>query len=325
MSENEKELDVYQKLHDSADKQISESRSFFEKMYKTTFTAILLIAGFGIGIFYWLVGKKYEDIEATINKKTEVQIAALQLQIRNRIEEEFKTEKMKALIKDVAQDQTKSGLSDVINKAVGDQVRASLKSESPRIQQTVIAETKKAVSELTPSIEKAVKEKTSEAEGRIQSKLVGYEEIVQANKLAILARTSGKDYDKLTSLMKTTKNPEIRNICIATKNQIFLEMNSGIYGERKFNEKKSDQELLKLLDDPNPLIRKAAVDSLVATGNKTLVPRLLEKAENDPFMVVREAAFHGLTVLTGEPIEILQIERWQAWWKKNKETWPPKK
>lgn len=326
MSENEKEHIAYDQIYESASKQISESRNFFEKMYKTTLGAILLIAAVGIGFFYWLVGQKYADIEASVARKTDEQIAALQQQIRNRVEDEFKTEKMKALIRSVAQEQTKSGLSDVIARAVGDQVRAAIKAEGPRIQQTVIEETKKSVSELAPTIDKAVKEKAAEVEGRVLGRIAQWEDVVQAGNLAIVARNgSGEAYDKLVALTQTTQDPQIRSIGVTTQNQLFLEMNQGIYMTRSFKEKKTEQELIKLLDDPNPLTRQAAIDGLVAIGNKAIVPRLLEKAERDPFMVVRHAAFRGLATLTGEQIEALQIERWQAWWKRNKQAWPPKK
>ena len=65
--------------------------------------------------------------------------------------------------------------------------------------------------------------------------------------------------------------------------------------------------------------------TLVAIGDKSIVPRLLEKAEHDPFIVVRHAAFRGLQTLTGQQIEALRIEQWKAWWTKNKDIWPPKK
>lgn len=80
-----------------------------------------------------------------------------------------------------------------------------------------------------------------------------------------------------------------------------------------------------MLDDLSPLVRKAAIDSLVGFGNKAIVPRLLEKAERDPLMVVRHAAFNGLKTLTGEQIEVLQIKQWKHWWEKHKEDWPPKR
>ena len=59
MSENDNKFTVYREISESAAKQISESRTFFEKMYKTTIGAVLLIATVGIGFFFWFVGQKY--------------------------------------------------------------------------------------------------------------------------------------------------------------------------------------------------------------------------------------------------------------------------
>lgn len=326
MSETGKEFNVYKQIYEFAAGQISESRNFFEKTYKITLGAILLIAVVVIGVFYWLVGQKYADIEATINQKTDEQLAVLQQQIRKRVEDEFRTEKMKALIGNVAQEQTKSGLTDVITRAVGDQVKAAIKAETPKIQQTVIQETRKSVSELSPTIDRAVKEKAEEAESRIQNRIAKWEDVLRAGNLAILARNgSGEAYDQLIALGRTTQNPDLREISTTTQNQLFLEMNQPIYSEQHFKEKKSQQELLRLLDDPQPIVRKAAIDELVTLGDKSIVSRLLERAEHDPFILVRHAAFRGLQVLTGEQIEALQIQQWKAWWEKNKSTWSPKK
>jgi hypothetical protein len=325
MAVNKRDFALFNEISDSAAKQISESRSFFEKMYKTTMAAILLIAAIGLSIFFWFFGQKYSDIEASVSRKTDEQIVALQQQIRKRVEEEFKTENMKALIRSVAQEETKSGLSEVILRAVGDQVQNSIKAQSPKIQETVIQETKKSVSGLAPTIDKAIAIKAKDAENRIQNRIAQWEEISQVGNLAILARNGdGGAYDRLMTLGRTKNNPDIQLIATTTENQLFIEMNQPFYSQRNFIEEKSEQEMLKLIDDPQPLIRKAAIDTLANKGNKSIVPRLLDKAETDPYLVVRHAAFHGLQVLTGEKIEALQLSRWKAWWQKNKDIWPPK-
>ena len=87
------------------------------------------------------------------------------------------TRQMKALIQSVAQDQTKSGLTDVIAQAVDSQVQNAIQAEHPKIQQTVIQETKKTVSQLTPTIDRAVKEKAEEAEGRVFRSNCTWEEV----------------------------------------------------------------------------------------------------------------------------------------------------
>jgi HEAT repeat protein len=92
---------------------------------------------------------------------------------------------------------------------------------------------------------------------------------------------------------------------------------------KSFRETQTVQELLKLLDDPNPQNRQAAIDTLVGQGNKSIVQRLLEKAEHDPSIAVRHAAFRGLQIITAKQFDA-EIEQWQAWWKEDKENWPPK-
>jgi hypothetical protein len=170
-----------------------------------------MIVALGGGLFFWFVGQKYSDAEALIARETDKQIAVLQKEIRGRVEAEFEAEKMKSLIRSIAQDQTKSGLSDVITRAVGDQVQIAIKAEGPRIQQTVIAETRKSVSELAPMIERAVKEKATEAEGRVQGRIAQWEDVIQAGNLAILARNgSGEAYDKLIAQTQATHNPQIK-------------------------------------------------------------------------------------------------------------------
>jgi len=326
MGVNKRDFTLFNQISDAAAKQISESRSFYERMFKTTLSAILLIATVAVGVFFWLLGQKYAEIEATVARKTDEQVTQLQQQIRDRLEEEFKKEKMQELIRTVAQDQTRSGLSDVITRAVGDQVRVAIKAEGPNIHQTVIQETKKSVLGLAPTIEKAVHEKAAEAESRVQGRIAQWEDVLRAGNLAILARNgSGEDFDRLMTVRRTTKNPQIQQIAVTTYNQLYLDMNQPFYTTRQFMEKKTEQELIILLDDPAPLSRKAAIDSLVETGNKSIVPKLLEKAEHDPFMVVRHAAFKCLQTLTGEKIDALQIDRWKAWWQTQKDSWPPKK
>jgi hypothetical protein len=242
MSEIEEKPDVYKHIHESAARQISESRSFFERMYKTTLAAFFMIVALGGVLFVWFVGQKYSDVEALIARKTDEQIAVLQKEIRGRVEAEFETEKMKSLIRSIAQDQTKSGLSDVITRAVGDQVQVAIKAEGPRIQQTVIAETRKSVAELAPTIERAVKDKATEVESRVQGRIAHWEDVIQAGNLAILARNgSGEDYDKLMDMIQATQNPEIKKIGVTTRNQLFLEMDQALYMTRTFKEKKRSQ------------------------------------------------------------------------------------
>jgi hypothetical protein len=244
--------------------------------------------------------------------------------ILKRVEEEFRTEKMREVIRSVALEQTKSGLSDVIQRTVGDQVTEAIKAQTPKIQQTVIEETRKSVSGLAPTIDKAVKQAATEAEGRVQNRIAQWEDLIHVQTLAILARNgSGVAYDQLIAIANKTQNPAIREIGTTTQNQVFLEM-SQVRFARHFIEKKSGQQLLDLLNDSSPLIREVAIDELVQLKNKSIVPKLLDMAEHDQYILVRRAAYDALRALTGQQIEPLDMKQWKEWWEKNKSTWPAK-
>jgi hypothetical protein len=91
MSGSGNESNVYSKLYEFAATQIFQSCDFFEKAYKIALRVLLLIAVVVIGVFYWLLGQKYTDIEATITRKTDEQLGVLQQQILKRVEDEFRT------------------------------------------------------------------------------------------------------------------------------------------------------------------------------------------------------------------------------------------
>lgn len=78
-----------------------------------------------------------------------------------------------------------------------------------------------------------------------------------------------------------------------------------------------------LLDDPNQLIRWAAVDGLSHKNDKSIVPMLMEIINHDNSLWVREAAYHALQSLTGQHFEILQADQWNSWWEASKVNWPP--
>lgn len=107
-------------------------------------------------------------------------------------------------------------------------------------------------------------------------------------------------------------------------NEIYLEMNSGIYQGQSFTEPKDVPQLKSLLNNSDFRMRWAAVDSLAAKGEKDVVPQLIEMINHDNSMRVRGAAYQALQTLTGQKIDKLQRESWNSWWNANKANWPPK-
>lgn len=324
----QQQLSAYKEITEFASKHISESRESFERYYKLTMTGLLFIATVTIGIFYWFIGKEYKDIAASVQSKADTHFAQLDNEIRQRISAQFEDKRMRTLIEQVAVEQTKKGLSDVINDAVTKSVAARVKAEEPQIHETVIAETKKGVQALSPVIDAAVSKEAKLAEDRLQAHIAQYEQVIRVGNLALLARNGdGNSFDTLMKVASNSADPSIGSIAVTTRNQLYLEYDAqatGIYQIRQFTQPKKPEELIQLLSDQNPLVRKAAVDSLVAAGDKAAVPRLIPIMEHDSFIMLRIAAYRGLTVLTGEKIEPLDAEAWKTWWEKNKSNWPAK-
>lgn len=249
-------------------------------------------------------------------------------QVASQLQSKLITPEVEKTVRKALEDQTKDFVSDKINPL--NQQITQMKNDLTKLESMTksISSIGMNVEQLREKLNVAEKDlkKLSDAQARLQTMVAKSEDLLRAGNLSILARNgSGEAYDQLMVLARSTQNPDIRMLSITTQNQLFLEMNQPFYSERHFKEKKSNQELLKLFEDSNPMIRKAAIDDLVALGDKSIVPRLLEKAEHDPLILVRHAAFQGLKVLTGQEIEALQIEQWKAWYEKNKSNWPPKK
>jgi hypothetical protein len=334
---------AYKDIFEFSARQMSESRSAFENYYKLTIGGLLLIASVTIGAFYWLVGDKYKDIAKDVQDRADVQLVELTKEIRDRVESQFETQRMHGMIEQVATEQTKKGLGTVIERAVTATVEQRVKAEEPQIHAAVQAETARAISSLNPKIEASVKERATsaeqridtelskraaDAEQRIDAQLTKREELVKAGNMAVLARNGiASAYDQLIALASKTADQDVQLLAISTRNQVYLEMDTaatGFYLTRNFREARNNEQLRALLTDVQPLSRKAAVDSLVAAGDKSAVPLLIETLKHDPFMMVREAAYRGLTVLTGQKIEPLNDAQWDNWWQQNKGTWPSK-
>jgi hypothetical protein len=96
------EIAVYNQIAESAAKQISESRSFFERMFKNTLYASGIIVSVAIGFFFYFNGKTSEEFKA-----------ALQKEMRAQVEKEFDKDEIKKLVRSVAEDQTKKTVLDL--------------------------------------------------------------------------------------------------------------------------------------------------------------------------------------------------------------------
>jgi hypothetical protein len=292
---------------------------------------ILLLGGLGfLGFRSWSdvqerMNKKLAETQAAITTRGEQAIQDTDNAIRQQAEAAFKEDSIKAYVRQVAEEKTGAELTKVIRQAVGDQVAARVKAEEPQINSTVVQETKRAVDNLNPYISSEVQKRTSEALAPLRAQIDSYQQVVGVSTLALLARNGdGSAYDQIEQTAKQTPNPTLREICVSTINEIYVEMNDPFYTSRNFTVPKETPEMEKLLIDPNALVRWAAVDGLADKGEKAIVPRLIDIINRDQSLWVRRAGYQALQRLTGQKFEKLERDQWNSWWQSNKGNWPPK-
>jgi HEAT repeats len=138
-----------------------------------------------------------------------------------------------------------------------------------------------------------VAKQTQAAESRIQAQISPYGEVIRASTLAALARNGdGTAFDMLMG-MTQSPNTDIQQLAISTRNAVYMEYaqaESLGYLQQVFRPQKNKDELLKIISDPQPLMRKAAADGLCNLNEKSSVSQLLEIMRHDPTILVRQAA-----------------------------------
>jgi len=293
----------------------------------------LILAGGGfLGFRSWSdvqrqTDTKLRDTQNAITTRGQLAIQETDRVIRERAEAAFKDESIKAYVRQVAREKTGSELNRIIQEAVGEQVAARVKAEEPQINKTVQQETKLAVGNLTPYISSEIDKKSSQELAPLRNEIQSYQQLLNVSTLALMARNENTSaYEQIEQIEKQQPhNPTLHEICASAMNEIYLEMNSGIYMGQSFQQPKDVSELKRLLSDADFRARWAAVDALAAKGEKDIVPQLIELINHDTSMRVRGAAYQALQTLTGQQIEKLQRERWNSWWEVNKAHWPPPK
>lgn len=288
-------------------------------------TAAIVLVG-------WLGWKSFSDLKgqlaASATEQIKTETLRMQSEIRKKLTEEFQTPNIQRTVKESAQDATQKAAAPLIKDAVTREVQVHFVAERPQIHATVVSEAKKSVLEMQPQIDAEITKQANAAEARIQAQITPYSELIKASTLAALARNGmGTSFDELMKMSNSAKAEPIQGLVVSTRNAMWLQYedaNGGVYLSRQFNPKKTKEELLPLLSNSEPITRKAAIDELALLNEKSIVPVLLMTMRNDPFIVVRVAAFHALIQLTGQKFNPLDDAQWEQWWEKNKSNWPPK-
>jgi len=116
--------DRFKDLYEFAGKQISESRTSFESFYKITLGGIGVVTVVALGLFYYLIGQQRKDINAIVSNQANAHFEDLDKELRAkitaRIDDEFRTDKMQEMIRNVAREETASGLNNQFSSLRGD-------------------------------------------------------------------------------------------------------------------------------------------------------------------------------------------------------------
>ena len=255
------------------------------------------------------------------------EVARMQAEVRTRIDEEFRKGNITRLVQAAAREQTQTALAPLIKNEVSSQVKNRVDAEQGHIRLAVNEETKKAVQDLGPALDRLVRQATErkvDAEVRpIGDQLNSFKQIASVASLAV--RTLADDARALDALLPLTtlpENDERSSIAQSAVSAAFLTHNRSFYETRGFNPPLPNRDqLLEHLSNPNPLARKAAIDTLATQKDKAMLPRLLEIMRSDPDLHenVRESGFRAFNQITGQHFVNLDFPAVWAWWLVNQQ------
>ncbi len=262
-------------------------RDYFQMLYKWTagsLTVIVVVIGGLVAFVGWHtiedirnqaqaasreeIGEIRQQSQQTLQRQT----GEIQQQITTRLNDEFKTEAIRQTVQSAAKQQTAGALMPIITTEVKSQVTAGVKSEQQNVQHTLMQEVHQSVEDLKPTINKRVDDTVGQAvdsavasqvDSQITPRLKQLENSAQVS--ALINQANGGDgasFDTLAVMAADSQVPQnIRDLALKVARSIVASHNTGLYTTRTFLDPKTEAEETTLLSDPNPLIRRAAIDS----------------------------------------------------------------
>lgn len=271
--------------------------------------AVIAVAGF-------LGWRSFSDLKSAIQtearQETNAEIKQMQTEIHDRLNSQFQTPKLRTMVSDAAREQTGTVLRPLIVKEVGSDVARSVREQQPTIRSAIVTEAHKAVNGLTPTIEgivqthvnstvdKAVDAKISTEISPVLVRLQANEQI--SNLILNAQGENARAFDQLVHLSSDQTVPENeRESLLAIVRAIVQQHNVPVYTTRIFVEKKTDNEMLQLLHDPDPNTRKAVLDGLSKEAVRAHIPEIVTIMTTDPNLMVREAGFIRFNEIRNDP------------------------
>lgn len=298
---------------------------------------LVAIAGF-------LGWRSLADLKTTIqneaHQETTLEIKRMQTEIRTRLDTQFQTPELRKVVREAAREQTGVALHPLIVKEVSTDVARSVTQEQETIKSAVVVEVHKAVNDLSPTLDGIVHTRVNNTvdgavDAKIAKEVAPVLQSLQANERVsnLILNAQGDDgasFDQLVRLaFDQSASAQQRDSVLAIVRAIAQRHNDPFYASRTFIEKKSDDEMLQLLHDPDLNTRKAALDNISLATLKANMPQFMQVMTNDSNLNVREAAFRRFDQIRNDTDPKHHIDyldngpAWQ-WWITHQSDFEPK-
>lgn len=257
---------------------------------------------------------------ARMQADTEKQIKAMQGEIRNRLDDQFKGQIIRDLVKEAAKDQAQATAKPLIQREVATQVRRQVDAEQGNIRHTVTVETQTAVKQMDKEIGTLVK---SAVDSKVQTEIQPVAAQVGGLRRDLeLQRTinrvnedDARALDELFAIPLNVLRPDEQRLVKSAVRTAIEAHDQGIFRDRVFKIQLSGEELINKLSSDDAWDRQAALDTLRANPkNPSLLPRIVSIMLNDPSLNVRVSAYRLFNAWTGQQFQSLDKPSVVNWW-----------
>lgn len=300
------------------------------KIVAIPLAVVIAIAGF---LGWHSIGDMERSIQSEAKAETSAEVLSMQNEIRGRLTAQFQTPKIQKMVREAALSQTQNVLRPLIVHEVKHDVASSVNREQKNIKSALIKETHKDVDNLKPTINDIVatrvnatvdKAVESKIDSEIQPILTHMQRDQHIENLMLRALgEDGQAFDQLASLaLNPSTNTNTRRSALEVAREIIHLHNSAEYESRGFIQKRTDTQMLALLNSPDAGTRQAVLDSLSLAAVKKNLPEIMHVMTTDTNLMVREAGFRRFNQAIGKQKpqdQILNLDNYHAnlWWQEH--------
>ncbi|WP_157235246.1 hypothetical protein [Methylosinus sp. LW4] len=344
------ELDRENKYFDFAKKQIEDDRKFYNHLYKYASLFITLMVAIVSYSQFSSISQMRSDIKSSVESartdmkisfdtarnemkgSVELALTEVRSEIKQRLNKEFESEKIAALIYNTVKERTEKELSSIIIEETRAQVTAAIKLEDDNVKNLIEERTNKLIDDIQPIIKDEIFKRADEtvkaATNEITTKIDDINQITKLSNKVLLARADDRDaFNYLVNIaegrVQEASNRELQKIADANAMMVVSQTEGGLHLTRTFKEKQTPESIKKFMNSDLTWDREAAIDNY-PQDDKTIVPDLVRISLNDPSINVAYKATSKINALTGNSFHFWRTEEISDWWGKNKETYEAK-